>query len=113
MTTELTLKTKLESIVKVYPMALPEEPLLPAITYQRISTVPQRNHSSSNFDKDRFQVRVFGKYYLDVLDIADQIVNLLDLNIADFKFSSKENRFDVKETDTGLYSTVLEFFVWD
>lgn len=111
MTIEQTLVTKLLSIAKVYPLSLPENPTLPAITYQRISTSPQRNHSKNNFDRMRFQINIWSHLYDEVIDKAGLVVTALDLNTTDFIFGYKNNQFEVKENDTGLFGTVLEFFI--
>ena len=110
---EATLQTELSKVAPSYLLALPEKPsTFPALVYQRVSTVPQRTQNKDGFDSDRFQVSVYAKSYATVKTTANSVVSQLESGTA-FRFASKENRYDIKEADTGLLRTILEFFIWE
>lgn len=42
---------------RIYPLVVPQDVIMPAVAYQKISGAPQRSHSGfSNLSSDRFQI---------------------------------------------------------
>lgn len=63
---------------RIYPMALPYNPIMPAVTYQRVSTAPLQMFGSTAKTTARFQVTAWATTYLSAREVAAQIVTALD-----------------------------------
>jgi len=106
---------------RIYPDILPQSPTVPAITYQSISKV--REHlfrADSTLVKSRYQFSCFGNTRSSSKAVAKQIrfalqnysgtmggtggviVNAVEIDGED----------DNYESDTKLYSTMLDFLIW-
>ena len=111
---EAELAAKLSSVATVYPLSLPEKPKLPAIVYQRISSpVVNRTHNGSKIMRPRFQLSIYDKTYDTCRTKAASIDTVLDGKSGVVgNLATNENRFDVKEIETGLFRIVLEYFIW-
>jgi len=111
---EEILKTYLETLTSL-PVYADEKPKgnNHCIVYRRISTRRYRTHNgTTNFERVRFQLDVFGISKRAVREIAEVIKNGLDGNKIDFETAVLENDFDVKEIEGGFYRSILDFFVW-
>lgn len=66
----LTTYTGMSALVgtRVFPLLMPQNVTLPAITYQRISGTAQ--HGSSNIREARYQINIWGATYASVQGIA-------------------------------------------
>lgn len=95
-----------------YPLSVPTNGTFPCVVYQRISTNPQRTMSGNGLEKVRFQLKCWGTTYESSLGNAKAVKTKFDLNQTNFVLSTRENEFTTKEIESGLYSTVLEFFIW-
>lgn len=110
---EETLVTVLESTGKpVYSLSVPTNGTYPCIVYQRISSFTFRSHSKNELERPRFQVTCWANKYSDAKSLAESVKTALDLNRVNFELATKENEIDNKETETGLYSKVLDFFIY-
>jgi hypothetical protein len=113
MTIETTLETVLRTTGKsVYPLALPEKPTYPAIVYQRISSVPKKTHDTMGHEEARFQITIWSNLYSAVVATTASVMALLDLNVTNFMFGYKLNQTDLKEAETGLYASMIDFSIW-
>lgn len=111
---EETLLTVLQTTGKpVYSLSVPTDGTYPCIVYQRVSTVQYRSHSQNELERPRFQITCWAKKYSDAKTLSESVKTALDLNQVNFDLATKENEFDYKETETGLYSKVLDFFVYN
>jgi hypothetical protein len=113
MTTEETLKTKLESLTgrTVYVLRLPEGVALPAISYRRISNRTELSHSGNSMSFSRYEINCWASEYPTSLSDANNIIAGLNGNKSDFKTSYQVNSMDVFEDDTGLFRTIVEVMV--
>ncbi len=113
---EASLVTKLSSVATVYPLSLPEKPKFPAIVYQRISSpIASRTHNGDKTMRPRFQLSIYDKTYATCRTKATAIDTVLDMKsdgALGIELATNENRFDVKEIETGLCRVVLEYFIW-
>lgn len=82
------------------------------IVYKLISTVPVKTHEGTLFEKSRIQLDVWGDTLAKSRALADKMKILLDNNVTNFKISYLSNDFTVKDIETGLFQTILEFFIW-
>jgi len=107
---------------RIYPLVLPQNPTLPAITYQKISRVGERAMSSPTprVARARFQISCWGTSYASVKDVAEQVkaalqdysglmggsggVQVLDVNVA--------NEQDIYEPDTGIYHLSVDVMIY-
>ena len=55
---------------RIYPVQLPDEVVLPAVTYKRISTVPDVDLEDVGIRQARFEFSCWAKSYLATLDVA-------------------------------------------
>lgn len=98
----------------VYPLSLPSkgEAVFPCVVYQQISDKQFKSHSGNTLRRIRYQLRCLGTTYTTCLAVANTVKGNLDLNKINFKFASKQNELSIKEVESGLFSTVLDFFIW-
>lgn len=113
MTIEETVVTTLQGMgANVYPLVAPEDAPYPFIVYQRVSTLPIRSHAGNVMDRPRYQISVWSNSYEQVVDVAENIKQALDLNQADFKLATRESEIESTDAEPGLYRKVLDFFIW-
>lgn len=103
---------------RVYPAPLPQRPTLPAVTYQRISTLPigSRDAAKANFERPRFQ---FDGWALDVAGraaLADALRNALatiqQASNPRVDVTLLQDARDFYEADSGRYRAALDAFIW-
>lgn len=64
---------------RIYPLLLPDSPVLPSVTYQTISSVPQyTNDGATGFTINRVQIDVWGSGYLSVKTLSEAIRSVLE-----------------------------------
>lgn len=66
---------------RVYVMRLPQTAILPAVTYQRITTEPMKTHDmsgSSNLYRSIFQIDCWSTSYSGVKVLLNEVVNQLN-----------------------------------
>ena len=128
MTIEEALKSRLTSYAglaaligsRAFPMALPENPTLPAVVYQRISgTREQALGGSTGLARPRFQVIVWATTYAQARAAATQVRLALDgwdgvLGGTGGVQASITllNEIDAVQTDPEQYGAILDFGVW-
>lgn len=108
---------------RIYPLAIPQDVALPAVTYQRISGV--RDYAmgvQSVVVRARFQVTSWDDSYSGVKAVAEQIrLALSDYSGAPggctFDWVRFENDTDippVNETggETGVFGVASDYFIW-
>lgn len=106
---------------RIYPEPLPQPVggvTLPAITYMRISSAPQVAHNGdSGLDSPIFQIKVWASTKSQARAIIDQLRAALsgysglmsDLTVqASFVRADR----DLYDTDTGLYTPIVEVALW-
>lgn len=103
---------------RVYPSPLPQRPTLPAVTYQRISTLPiqSRDSAAAGFERTRFQFDVWASDVSGRSSVATELRNAL----ATIRQASNprvdvtllQDARDFYEADSGRYRAVLDAFIW-
>lgn len=103
------------SASRVYPIAIPQEPVLPAIAYNRISNpTAARGQLGETLRNPRYQFDIQGKVYDDVVALEEALV--ADLEYAKFG-SVRQVHYsgagpDDRDPDTGLFTRRVELTIW-
>ena len=100
---ELLTKTDLP----VYPVKIPEDVKLPAISYMVVAGSKKQNLDTSYFGEvKRFQVDVWAKSYKDVKDISEDIFELLnEIKAQDVVMQ------DLYEDEVDVYRVMIDFYL--
>lgn len=95
---------------RVYPMVLPETATLPAIVYQRVSSVPVNSlDGDSGLDSVRVQIVTWAASYKAAKDLAKSVRDTL--NASSLKIIT-DNDFDDYEPETKRFRTITDYIVW-
>lgn len=103
---------------RVYPVQLPQRPLLPSVTYTRISTRPlsHRDAQQPSYSRPRFQLDVWASSYSQCVAVR----SALRTAMGTLKQNSNP-RIDVAllqddrddyEAEPGRWRAILDYFVW-
>lgn len=104
---------------RLYPDKLPQNPVLPAITYQRVSTGRYHTHDTSGgsgLARPRFQFDCYATSRL----AAKNLVNVLRASLEGFngwvgptriQGALSQNETDFYEDVTGLYRRSIDFMI--
>ena len=99
---ELLTKTELP----VYPVKIPEEVVLPAISYMVVAGNKKQNLDTSYFaEVKRFQVDIWAKSYKEVKDISENIFVLLNEIAAQDVVMQ-----DLYEDKVDIYRVMIDFY---
>ena len=97
---------------RVYPMMLPQGPTLPAIVYQRISTVPDMLVEGPGFAPIRMQLSMWATTFDGARTLADAVVTALHgYHGGELRLSRLINLLDDYEPDTKLFRVIADFRV--
>ena len=92
---------------RVHPLVLPEKATLPAVTYQRVSTIPTvQLDGSTAFLQARFQFRSWSRSFAEAKVIASGIRSTFS-GTGDMYESGS---IDLYDPDSRLYSEVVDYF---
>lgn len=103
---------------RVYPLVAPQDATYPLVVYQRISGIRIHSHSGpSGLASPRFQFSAWGESFSDAKNVAEQVRLALDgyagtmgsLAVGACLIATELDQY---EPDTGLYRTILDFFIW-
>lgn len=103
---------------RVYPMKLPQNPTLPAITYQKISGLRVQSHDGpSGLAYPRFQVSCWGESYSDAKQVAEEVRQDLDgyqglMGVVQVGAALLQNEIDFYIPETGYYHVPVDFIIW-
>ena len=103
---------------RIYPMILPQNTALPAVSYQRISAIRERSHEGpSGLAHPRFQFSCWGDTYKQVKDVAEQIRFALDgykgiMNEVHIDAIYIEDDRDVYDPKTKIYHIAIDAVIW-
>lgn len=117
MTIESDIFTRLVAAVplvvsRVYPLLLPQNPTLPAITYQRISDVREQSlGGDSSLQHPRFQFSCWAETYAVALAVAEQ-VRLALQGITAAGGGYYEGALDLYDSETGWYHVPVDMTIW-
>ena len=102
---------------RVYPLALPPDPTLPAVSYTRISTPRTRSLTGfSHLAWPRFQFTAWAVTYAAAKVLVDEIIVALDdysgtVDGVVIQSSHIENEMSMYEPITGFYGMPLDFVI--
>jgi hypothetical protein len=106
---------------RIYPLVIPQDGVLPCVTYQRISTPRQYTiGGTATVASPRIQVDCWGESYASAKDVAAQVLAALNhesgqigscAQAFDILVSLADNEEDSYESDTGRYRVRIDFRV--
>lgn len=97
---------------RVYPLIMPQDPTLPAITYQRMGSDPVNDlQGYSGLENAHIMLNSWGTRYDTVKELAEDVHEAMD-KAGTFK-SVLVNDMDGYDPDTGLYVVSQDFSCWD
>jgi hypothetical protein len=99
---------------RIYPITMPQNPTLPAVTYQKISGVV--DYGVSSIKRPRFQFDAWASSYSSARAVAEQIKSALNRYTGTMGGAGGvtvigtwiENEMDLFEPDTGLYRVSVD-----
>ncbi len=102
---------------RIYPMFLPQDCPLPAITYFRVSTIRESSmHTDPGIATARIQVSCWARNAHDAGDLADKVRQGMHRYIGviagiTIKDNAIENEISTYDPDTEEYQVALDFMV--
>lgn len=97
---------------RIYPVVLPQDVALPAISYSRISGGQINSLTGySNLESPRIQVDVWGETYSSVKSLAADVHTAMD-GATTFG-ALLESDMDMYEDDTKIHRVSMDFIVWN
>ncbi len=96
---------------RIYPLKMPQNPVMPAITYRRVSGARISSIDGiTQTDNPRYQVDVWGSSYDSVRSVVEPVIQAMD-GSATFK-AVMITDLDFYEDDTTLYRAAVDFSIW-
>lgn len=106
------------SLQRIYPDILPQKPTLPAVTYQKISTVRLYHmQGEDGLPAVRVQIDAWADTKSDAETIADQIRNYIGGFVGssggtDFRGIFFDTERSLYESEPKIYRSSQDFIVW-
>jgi hypothetical protein len=106
---------------RIYPNALPQGVVLPAIRYFKVSDPPERTHSGpSKLAHPRYQLDCFAdgdEAYKDAVTLAEQVITLIDgyvgpMGTFTVHAGFRDEMHDDFDPETGRYSVSVDAILW-
>ena len=101
---------------RIYPLALPQNPTLPAITYQRISTRMVLDRDNAHLQRPRFQFDCYDRRSIQAWRLADALEDALATLRGEgdprIDVTLLESRNDLFDPDTELHRVSIDAFIW-
>lgn len=102
---------------RLYPLLLPQKVELPAVTYQRISTVRLLEFEQSFMPHPRFQFSCWAEDFERAKDVAEQVRLALDVYIGSMgsetvRASIIDGERDMYDPATGIWNSIIEAVIW-
>jgi hypothetical protein len=96
---------------RVYPMNIPQNATLPAITYTQVSENPQVNLEGENaLRATRYQFDCFSTTYTGAHALGEALKTAMETATA---FTSiRENMTDIYNNDPEQYRVMMDFSIW-
>jgi hypothetical protein len=96
---------------RIYPLLMPQDPTLPAVTYQRISDNPINSLSGhGGLDNPRIQIDCWATSYSAVKTLSNAVIKAMDLSTS-YK-SLRMSDQDLYEDGTEIYRVSMDFSCW-
>lgn len=97
---------------RIYPIVMPQKPVLPAVTYQRTSSEKINDLDGyCDLEKVHIMINAWGLTYDVVKRISVAIHNAINVEQTKFR-AILVNRLDGYDPDTGLYVVSQDFACW-
>lgn len=103
---------------RVYPVQLPQRPTLPAITYQRISTLPtqDRGDAAASHARTRYQFDCWAADYDGLLAVRTALVTALgtvaQASNPRIDVALQQSQSDGIDTAAGRWRVTMDYFIW-
>lgn len=99
---------------RLFPGTIPQTRTFPAVTYNIIVATPDKTKDTTLQDTLTFQISIFSKSYAEVYDVYQVIRDRLHrfegvINDVESRITLANYRDQDIDTETGVYSTVMEF----
>lgn len=103
---------------KVFPVVLPQDPPMPAVTYQVLTQPTYQTHDAKSFPNTWVQIDCWSKTYLQSNQLADAIATALDgfrgqlggtVSVSAFLLKARRDFFEGEVTE---FRTSLDFSIW-
>jgi len=96
---------------RFYLMRLPQDPTLPAVTYQKIGGTPEYSHDQGSVPEPRIQFTTWAETYSDATAVSNQVILAVDAwGLVMVGAAFVELEIDLTEPTTGIYQIVQD--VW-
>jgi len=97
---------------RVYPLRLPQNPVLPAVTLFKVSTPREQSHGGdSALQHPRYQFSCWAETYGAAWAVADQ-VRLALQGLAAGGVGIYDNGVDMYDPETGWYHVAIDITIW-
>jgi len=94
---------------RCYPVKLPQELTLPAITYQQVSDAPEYSHDPGASYMPRVQITCWAETYIEVRALMMQVLAASHgWHSAHGGVAFAENVIDLSEPETGIYQVAID-----
>lgn len=103
---------------RVYPLVLPQQPVLPAVTYQPISETPAQDRDSAalTYTRTRMQMVGYGATHDDAIAIRDALRGAMNafVRVAGPRVSvALEQQVRTEyEPEMARWRTLLDYWIW-
>lgn len=103
---------------RVYPDKLPQEPVLPAVTYRKVSGPRVHSHDGpSSLAHPRFQVSCWAATYAEAKDLSEDVRQALDgytgaMDGEQVQAVLLSNEIDFHHGEVMYYQVALDFVIW-
>jgi len=99
---------------RIFPVRLPDEVILPAMTYLKASCIRYASHGGpSKLASSRFQLDCYSADYLEAKRLALAVVSALHgKKGGDIQAAFNENETDSFSPDTGIYRVTADVLIW-
>ena len=94
---------------RVYPVRLPQEPTLPALTYFRVSGPVEYTRDGVSLTQSRFQISCWAAGYAAVIALASAVRSAMGIFP---KVSFLENQPEMFEPETSVYHIPVDVMIW-
>ena len=99
---------------RIYPNRLPDNPTVPAVVYQRISTLNELASGDVPLRRIRLQVDCWGDRYEDVVAVAEAIHTAADMGSASGLHAMiPEDDDDSYDSEALLHRRRIDLFIWE
>lgn len=103
---------------RIYPLLLPQNPTLPAVTYQRISTPREAAFGRAFFEHPRFQFNCWADDLPAAVAVGDQVKAALNLYAGAMGASTVapsiiEDERHTYEAETAWWHVMIEAVLWE